>query len=730
MSVMTIISDPKSKTRREYLTAAMCMVFSCFFYGVLTVAQNEAFLKPLWAAGFMTFFLFLPTWIRFVSNMITIKHRTIKFMLRWGLLIMSIILGIVSVASDKVAFVDTIYGIQFTYKDSLISRTVAVFLFVVSITVFTSHILWWREAKMERHRRQQRLFVVLTLMFAPMGYIVDFFIPAFTDIPVTPLVPMVLFPAALQLFISMRINRTLNITVKNVSDYIFRSVMLPTFVLDSENMISLENQAVNDLFGKSLLKKNISEVLLLHGEAPEQSLFDSNITSRDITVESQHGTKICEMMLMVENDKYGDALCKIIILSDITESEYMIKAMRKTSKKLKSALKQANAASKAKSDFLSNMSHEMRTPMNAIIGMTTVGEMAETIEGKNRALHKIRDASELLLGVINDVLDMAKIEANKLELDAAPFNFNHMIKSVLTVVTHQAKEKHQHLSVNVDERIPQVIIGDQQRLAQVLTNIVANAVKFTPEDGYISLDATLDEETDSQCRLRMEVTDTGIGISPEQQKKLFLAFEQANTGVNREYEGTGLGLVISKHIIELMGGEIGVESLFGSGARFFFTIKVLRCDDSCTETFNYNKTNKLQEIASAYGEFKGVRILLAEDIEVNREIIISLLEGTGAIIDCVENGQQALDKIAESRDMYDLVLMDVQMPKMDGLEATRLIRALPDEDIAALPIIAITANVFKEDIDACIAAGMNDHLSKPLNVNMIISKLRTYIGKR
>jgi signal transduction histidine kinase len=243
---------------------------------------------------------------------------------------------------------------------------------------------------------------------------------------------------------------------------------------------------------------------------------------------------------------------------------------------LELALKQATEASKAKSDFLSAMSHEMRTPMNAIIGMTSIGKKSDDIEDKNHALNKIGDASAHLLGVINDVLDMAKIEADKLELVHVEFNFERMLQKVMTVVSFRADEKRQTLTVNVDNKIPSFIVGDDQRLAQVITNLTANAVKFTPEGGKIHLDISLVEEFNNTLKLRVEVNDTGIGISMEQQKKLFKAFEQAESGMSREYGGTGLGLVISKNIIELMNGRIWVESELGKGSNFIFIVEVER----------------------------------------------------------------------------------------------------------------------------------------------------------
>ena len=407
----------------------------------------------------------------------------------------------------------------------------------------------------------------------------------------------------------------------------------------------------------------------------------------------------------------------LVSFFDLTERKDM-------EKRLLEALDEATAASKAKGDFLSNMSHEMRTPMNTIIGMTTIGKRTKTIEEKDQVLNKIGDAASHLLGIINDVLDMAKIEAAKLELVPVEYNFKKMLQKVASVINFRIEEKQQRFSVNVATTVPRFIVGDDQRLAQVITNLLSNAVKFTPEGGSIELNVTLADETDEACELRIEVSDSGIGITPQQQKKLFHAFEQAESGTSREYGGTGLGLVISKRIVELMGGRIWVESEIGRGSKFIFTVKVQRGAD-------YPEPDSVRTIeydAEITDDFSGKRLLLAEDIEINREILIALLEDTGIEIDSAENGRIALNMIETVPYKYDIVFMDMQMPKMDGLEATRYIRAMSDLHNSKLPIIAMTANVFQDDIDACLAAGMDDHIGKPIDIEVVLKTLRKYLS--
>ncbi|MFP3088835.1 response regulator [Treponema sp. TIM-1] len=538
------------------------------------------------------------------------------------------------------------------------------------------------------------------------------------------------------------------------------------------------------------------------------------------------------------------------------------------------ALTQAEQASQAKSIFLANMSHEIRTPMNAIIGMTTIAKFSQDIAKKEDCLKKIEDASNHLLGVINDILDMSKIEANKFELSFTDFNFEKMLQKVVNVINFRVGEKELDFSIFIDKDIPSCLYGDDQRLAQVITNLLSNAVKFTPEQGSVRLDTKLEKEENRVCTIRISVADTGIGMTPEQQSRLFSSFEQADSSTSRKFGGTGLGLVISKRIVSMMDGDIRVESEPGKGSTFTFWIKlkrgkhpsenllapgigwknirILAVDDAedIREYFKeiakemglslqtasngeealefiekkgpYNiyfvdwkmpgmdgieLSRRIKEKGGAsviimisaaqwitieveaktagvdrflskplfpstiadcinqclghnnlvadagqrlekIDDFAGRRILLAEDVEINREIVIALLEPLSLIIDCAENGAQVVELFIKDPEKYALIFMDVQMPEMDGYEATRRIRAFEEDrrknlgrefslktphDSEApqeIPIIAMTANVFREDIEKCLAAGMNAHVGKPLNLDEVLTILRIYLKKK
>jgi len=523
-------------------------------------------------------------------------------------------------------------------------------------------------------------------------------------------------------------------------------------------------------------------------------------------------------------------------------------------------IKAEQYANRAKSDFLSRMSHEMRTPMNAIIGMTKIAESTYDVSKLKYCLDTIGISSGHLLGIINDVLDMSKIEAGKFELENLPMNIEKTLMKVCNLVIDNIEKKKQKFSVELSRDINLNYIADDLRLSQVLTNLLANAVKFTPEGGMISLRVEETARLEETNRVRFSVVDTGIGMTHEQLSRLFNSFEQADGSVSRKYGGTGLGLVISKSIVEKMGGRIWVESEPGVGSTFIFEVSLLRAphqdavifdcirpedinllvaasdDDtrgqflsiaesfgisaeataSVEETLAYvdvaknlgreydiifldhdmsgagsadfikslngridkntaiigmvsselhstgqpehdgsfarlitkplfpslildtieeivGKTLKSLDIkagkAAEAPDLSDLHIILAEDMDINREIFVALLENTRISIDIAENGLAAVELFSGDPEKYDLIIMDVQMPVMDGFQATKAIREMELPKAKAIPIIAMTANVFKEDIARCIEGGMDDHLAKPIDEKAVIEKIVRYSRK-
>ncbi|MDR2893259.1 MAG: response regulator [Deltaproteobacteria bacterium] len=503
---------------------------------------------------------------------------------------------------------------------------------------------------------------------------------------------------------------TLADSLNEMADSIVRSVNEPLSIIDmSRKIIYMNDYALN------IIDKTLDEII---GSSYDDFTMYTSGSKYDPII-ALHEDREAEVLCNKDSGRYYKGIAHYLAEQDGNRIGYIIVTTDVT--EIEEARLKAEQANRAKSSFLSNMSHEIRTPLNAIIGMTSIGLSITDVERKNYSLKKVQDASTHLLSVINDILDVSKIEANKYKLSITEFIFERMIQRVVDVINFRIDEKKQHFTVNIDPAIPRVLIGDAQRLTQVIINLLTNAVKFTPEGGDINLRAKFVSEKSGICTLRIEISDSGIGISAEQQSRLFSAFEQAEASTSRKYGGTGLGLVISKSIIEMMDGSISVESELGKGAVFSFTVCLARGGD---EFLSMPEPENVDALGVSASVFEGHCILLAEDVEINREIVLTLLEPTGLCIDCAVNGAEAVDMFAANPERYSVILMDVQMPEMDGYEATRQIRALGTERAAAIPIIALTANVFREDIEKCLEAGMTKHLGKPLDLPDVLQVLQ------
>ena len=640
-----------------------------------------------------------------------------------------------------------------------------------------------------------------------------------------------------------KVIRQINATLDATTLYL-NSIPESIFIMSKHLEIHFKNNNYIQCFG------DMSAVSFVSHMFPQSTEDD---LSKELSEEIKSNDYVSTVWI---NGRCFSVIVKEIDLSDTIENSILVIAIDITD--LTREKENAQAAAAAKSDFLSSMSHEIRTPMNAIIGMTKIADGTDDVTRLKYCLNTIENSSMHLLGIINDVLDMSKIDAGKFELENVQMNIEKMLMKICNIVIDNMEKKKQKFNVKLSKDLDLNYLADELRLSQVVTNLLSNAIKFTPENGKISLAIELVKQHKNINTLRFSIEDTGIGMSGEQLVRLFNAFEQADKSISRKFGGTGLGLSISKSIVEKMGGRIWAESEPGSGSTFYFEVDLERASHQDTiifdgirpenirlliiesdidirerfsgivEKFGIN-TDIAEDIDEAIGfidaadrghkeydivfldydmfeskgfdyvdelnkkidkntvviittflawhliednasqhnithfitkplfassvldainsvvgttlqsldikiektkpvvDLSGVHILLAEDVDINREIFAALLEETGITIDIADNGLIAVSMFKENHDKYDLIVMDLQMPEMDGYQATKTIREMDIPKAKTIPVIAMTANAFKEDVERCLEVGMNDHLSKPIDEVLVIEKIHSFV---
>jgi len=591
-----------------------------------------------------------------------------------------------------------------------------------------------------KHARDEPL-VIITVFGMSIPYILNILytteIQRFIPYDITPLgffITFMLF--AITSYKSQLLNIK-TITMNNIYAIIKDAIL----VFDEQNRILDTNPAALMAFphfpfitGQSTLEKFFAHLLEQNAECTPNDFFERLIKgdterSGEIKLHPKNGHietyMVTPKTIMVRKKPKG----YILIMSDVSVYHSMILEINIQNARLAELRKEAEAASKAKGAFLANMSHEIRTPLNAVIGMALIAQKNAETKKTLSAIKEIETASVHLLGLLNNVLDMSKIESGKFELIHESFSLKTAMDEVVNLITLRCMEKNIRLETNLENIKNYRVMGDKLRLNQILINLLGNAVKFTAKDSIVIFSLKVPEENKETVKIQFIISDNGIGMSEEQMGRLFQSFSQADPGIFNQYGGTGLGLSISQNLAEMMGGHITVKSKPGEGSTFEFTL--------CFPLVEEKQAMVTGEITP---NLSGKRILIVEDVQINRFILTELLADTNAEIDEVSDGEAAVAVFCEKpHNYYDLILMDIQMPIMDGYEATRRIRAIEAEIIKKkkiqgnkgpyrqIRIIAMTANAYKEDIEKAFASGMDGHLAKPIDINAVMHTLASIL---
>ncbi len=581
-----------------------------------------------------------------------------------------------------------------------------VFLAVIFFSFLILDVFWFLRKKPKRELAFEIEATIANLILAIMA-IPDTIMPMITDTSI----PTSGIGGFLCLFIIWRAaneTNTFNITIKNLGTYIYESVSTAVVLFDQDGKLEMANHYAKNLLGTSL-KKGIRMEEIFDFE--DDSIGDGEIPSKTFRAVSKKGNIVCEIDATSVKDRYDEPYCVIYVIHDMTETEKLIN--------------EANEANRAKSNFLANMSHEIRTPINAILGLNEI-IMKETddeeVLGYSR---QIVSAGHALLSIVNDVLDLSRIESGKIVINESPYNLRELIGECYNLISIKAYDKNLELKIDVDETLPSGYVGDGIRIRQILVNLLSNAVKYTPK-GTVRM-KVMGFTKDSTFYLKISVIDTGIGIRNEDIAGLFESFKRIDEIRNRRVEGTGLGLSISKNLLDMMGGDISVTSVYGEGSTFTVIIPQQIEDMTPVGRYDPREIHGRHELRVSSFEAPDARLLVVDDVDTNLVVFCGLLRKTKVKIDMASDGHEAI-RLAE-RYKYNIIFMDHMMPEMDGVETMRMIKA----DNAGLnrdtPVVMLTANAIYGVKEEYLQQGFDDYISKPLRGEILEGMVRKYLEK-
>lgn len=668
------------------------------------------------AIGMIGVFLYMISAQIFISHMADIP-KIWKYVVN-GFSLLGIILYFLMTRNGLVIFTPNIFGMSYQFVPGTIYNLYTVYTVVVSLNILIIILYAMRTAKVKRLVVFARRLILLTI-FMMVGIILDTIFPMF-GLPAIPGSSVTQYWGMIGVYYAIRAISRSRINLNNMSQFIYYSIAAPVFVYDTKRRLQIINDA-----GVSFLRVERDDRELRNlwinriFDVDPDEIFFTDSTNKEFDALCKKNKCYCSLAVNAISDAYGDVIGYIIIVGDLSERI-------RTMNELEEAKRQADAANSAKSAFLANMSHEIRTPMNAIVGFSELALSEELEPQVKEYIVDIRKASHNLLAIINDILDISKIESGKMELVCGEYYTKTLFNDVFLIMDSQAKKKGLEFKMTVSENMPKKMYGDKIRIRGILINLLNNAVKYT-ENGSVELKAEIIDRKKDVAVLKFCVKDTGIGIAKEDQEKLFESFSQVDKTVNYGKEGTGLGLAIVKGFVQMMNGEVSVESEYGKGSAFTVVIQQKILDASAMDKIYTNSNEVSEDYGMTDMKLENVRVLIVDDNMMNLKMAKRSMEHYGMTVDIAGSGKLAVDMCRQTH--YRIVFMDQMMPVMDGVEAMKEIRKLDDYYAVGgeAKIVILTANTMSGMRTQMMQEGFDEFLGKPINFKQLERLLKRYI---
>lgn len=668
------------------------------------------------AIGMIGVFLYMISAQIFISHMADIP-KIWKYVVN-GFSLLGIILYFLMTRKGLVIFTPNIFGMSYQFVPGTIYNLYTVYTVVVSLNTLIIILYAMRTAKVKRLVVFARRLILLTI-FMMVGIILDTIFPMF-GLPAIPGSSVTQYWGMIGVYYAIRAISRSRINLNNMSQFIYYSIAAPVLVYDTKRRLQIINDA-----GVSFLRVERDDRELRNlwinriFDVDPDEIFFTDSTNKEFDALCKKNKCYCSLAVNAISDAYGDVIGYIIIVGDLSERI-------RTMNELEEAKRQADAANSAKSAFLANMSHEIRTPMNAIVGFSELALSEELEPQVKEYIVDIRKASHNLLAIINDILDISKIESGKMELVCGEYYTKTLFNDVFLIMDSQAKKKGLEFKMTVSENMPKKMYGDKIRIRGILINLLNNAVKYT-ENGSVELKAEIIDRKKDVAVLKFCVKDTGIGIAKEDQEKLFESFSQVDKTVNYGKEGTGLGLAIVKGFVQMMNGEVSVESEYGKGSAFTVVIQQKILDASAMDKIYTNSNEVSEDYGMTDMKLENVRVLIVDDNMMNLKMAKRSMEHYGMTVDIAGSGKLAVDMCRQTH--YRIVFMDQMMPVMDGVEAMKEIRKLDDYYAVGgeAKIVILTANTMSGMRTQMMQEGFDEFLGKPINFKQLERLLKRYI---